>query len=166
MRALKCLVVMLAAGLMAACARPPEAPAVDVAAEAQAIRDASAAWLKLAQARDVAGIVNGVYAADAVTIFDGNIRKGTAEIQAGLEAEMAALPDATITWTTDNVVVAASGDLAYERGSFNFDPDGAGEKPAEAGEFVTVWSKADGSWRPVVDAGTARKAAEAAAPAT
>ena len=161
------MLVVAACGVLAAgCAKPaPEAPAVDLAAEAQAVRDRSAAWLQLAQARDVAGIVNGVYTADAATLFDGNIRKGSAEIQAGMEAEFAAAPDATTSWTTDDVKVAASGDLAYERGTFNFDPDGAGEAPASSGEFVTIWSKMDGTWRAAVDAGTARKAAEAAAPA-
>jgi len=167
MRGKNLMLVAAACGVLAAgCAKhEPEAPAVDLAAEAQAVRDRSAAWMQLAQARDVAGIVNGVYTADAATLFDGNIRKGTAEIQAGMEAEFAAAPDATTSWTTDDVKVAASGDLAYERGTFNFDPDGAGEAPASSGEFVTIWSKADGTWRAVVDAGTARKAAEAAAPA-
>ncbi|MGH6962825.1 MAG: nuclear transport factor 2 family protein [Dongiaceae bacterium] len=167
MRAMKCLGLLLSVGLLAACAKPgPEAPAVDLAAEAQAIRDRSAEWLKLAQARDIAGIVNTILTADAVTLSDGNIRKGSAEIQSGVEAEMAAMPAATISWNSDDVKVAASGDLAYERGSFSFDPDGAGEKAADNGEFVTVWSKVDGTWRAVVDAGTARKPAEeAAAPA-
>ena len=167
MRGRKLMLVAAACGVLAAgCAKPaPEAPAVDLAAEAQAVRDRSAAWLQLAQARDAAGIVNGVYTADAATLFDGNIRKGTAEIQAGMEAEFAASPDATTSWTTDDVKVAASGDLAYERGTFSFDPDGAGEAPANSGEFVTIWSKVDGTWRAAVDAGTARKAAEAVEPA-
>lgn len=157
----------IAAALLATgCAqKEAEAPAVDLAAEAQAIRDRSAAWLALAQAKDAAAIASGVYTSDAATLFDGEIRKGAAEIEAGMAAEMAATPDATTSWTTDDVKVAASGDLAYERGSFSFDPDGAGEKPANEGEFVTIWTKVDGTWRAVVDAGTARKPAEAAAPA-
>lgn len=157
----------LAASLLAAgCAKQEvAAPAVDLAAEAQAVRDRSAAWMQLSQARDVAGVVDGVFTADAVTISDGNIRKGTAEIRAEIEAETAAAPNATISWTTNHVHVAASGDLAYELGSFSFDPDGAGEAAAEEGEFVTVWTKVDGTWRAAVDAGTVRKAAEAAAPA-
>ena len=167
MRGQKWMLVAAACGALAAgCAKPaPEAPAVDVVAEAQAIRDRSAAWMQLAQAKDAAGIVNGIYTADGVALFDGDIRKGTAELQAGMEAEFTASPGATINWTTNDVQVAASGDLAYERGTFSFDPDGAGEAPAEEGEFVTIWTKADGTWRAVVDAGTARKAAEAAAPA-
>jgi uncharacterized protein (TIGR02246 family) len=148
--------------LVSACA---QAPKVDAAAEAQAIRDRSAEWLSLAQARDATAIANGVYTADAATLFDGVIRKGTADIQAGMTAEFAGAPDSTITWTTDDVKVAASGDLAYERGSFTFDPDGAGEAAPRTGEFVTIWTKVDGSWRAVVDAGTARKAEEPAAEA-
>lgn len=161
----KLFLAALAASVFAAgCAKPaPEAPAVDLAAEAQAVRDRSAAWMQLSQARDVAGVIDGVFTADAVTIGDGNIRKGSGEIRAALEAEAAAMPDATISWTTNHVHVAASGDLAYELGSFSFDPDGAGEAAVEEGEFVTVWTKVDGTWRVAVDAGTARKPAEAAA---
>jgi uncharacterized protein (TIGR02246 family) len=155
-------------GLAAGCAqKTPEAPAIDLVAEAQAIRDRSAAWLQMAAAKDVSGIVNSVYSASAVTLFDGEIRKGSSEIQTGMEAEFARMPDATISWTTTDVQVAASGDLAYELGSFTMDPDGAGETPAAEGEFLTVWSKVDGSWRAVADAGTTRAAAEdapAAAP--
>jgi ketosteroid isomerase-like protein len=160
------LVAAACAAFAAGCAKPaPQAPAVDLAAEAQAVRDRSAAWLQLAQAKDVAGIVNGVLTADSVALFDGNIRKGTAELQAGMEAENANMPNSTISWTTSDVHVAASGDLAYELGSFTFDADGDGEAAAANGEFVTVWTKADGTWRAAVDSGTVRKAAEAAAPA-
>ncbi len=155
------LVAAACAALAAGCAKPaPEAPAIDLAAEAQAVRDRSAAWLQLAQAKDTAGIVNGSYTSNAVTMFDGNIRKGSAEIQAGMDAENAEAPNSSITWSTTDVQVAQSGELAYELGTFTFDPDGAEPKPAVSGEFVTVWTKVDGNWRAAVDAGTARKAAE------
>lgn len=148
--------------LVTGCAK---GPAVDVAAEEQAIRARSADWLALAQSKDSAAIADGIYASDAATLFDGEIRKGAADIEAGMVADMAAAPDAAISWTTDEVHVAASGDLAYERGSFTLDPDGAGEATPRSGEFVTIWAKVDGTWRAMVDAGTARKAEEAAAPA-
>ncbi len=155
----------LCIGLLAACAQRPEAPAVDLAAEAEAIESRSAEWLQLALARDAAGIANGMYAPDAVTMFDGNVSRGTAEIQARMEKEMAENPDSTLAWTTNSVQVAASGDLAYELGSWTFDPDGAGAKPGVTGEYVTVWKKMDGTWRAVADAGSANLP-EAPAPAT
>ena len=156
------LIAAACAGLVAGCAKPaPEAPAVDLAAVAQAVRDRSAAWLQLAVAKDAAGIANDMYAANAVTLFDGDISHGTAEILARMEAENAAMPNASIEFATTDVQVAGSGDLAYELGTFTFDPDGAGVAPANSGEYVTVWTKADGTWRSVADAGTARKAAEA-----
>jgi len=160
------LIVVACAGLAAGCAKPaPEEPAVDLAAEAQAVRDRSAAWMQLAQAKDVAGIANDMYTANAVTLFDGSISHGTAEILARMEAQNAATPNATIEFSTTDVQVAASGDVAYELGTFTEDADGAGEAPSTSGEYVTVWVKADGTWRAVADAGTARKAAEAAASA-
>lgn len=167
MRVAKMILVAAAcAGLAAGCAKPaPEAPAVDLAAEAQAVRDRSAAWLQMAQAKDFAGIASGIFASDAVAMFDGDIRKGSAELQAGMEADNTKAPNASISWATSDVKVATSGDLAYELGSFTFDSDGTGEAAAVDGEYVTVWTKADGTWRVAADAGTARKTAEAAAAA-
>lgn len=160
----------LASGIvLAGCAakkdEAPAAPAIDAAAEEQAIRARSAEWLAAAQAKDTAATMT-VFAADAITLFDGQIRRGTAEIQAGLEQEKAEAPDAQVTWTTDSVTIAASGDLAWETGQVASDPDGAGEKPARSGAFSTVWRKIDGQWRVIADAGTmVEPAPEAAAPA-
>lgn len=150
--------LLVAAALTLGCVeKPPEQPAIDLAAEAQAIRDRSAEWLALASARDAAGVANGMYTADAVTLFDGDLNHGTAEIQASMEADTAEYPNSTIAWTTSQVHVAASGDLAYELGSFTFDPDGAGEAPGANGEYATVWVKSNGTWRAAADAGTASK---------
>ncbi|MGH8865872.1 MAG: YybH family protein [Burkholderiales bacterium] len=162
------LVLILAAATSASLAmgcaqKAPVAPAVDLAAEAQAVRDRSAAWQKLAHAKDAASIVNDIRSADSFTLDDGKILKGVAALQADLQAGYDAAPDGTIDWTTNDVKVAASGDLAYELGVFTYDPDGAGTKPAVSGEYVTVWSKIDGTWRAVVDAGTVLEPAVAPA---
>jgi uncharacterized protein (TIGR02246 family) len=157
----------LAGGLiLAGCAaKKEEAPAVDLAAEEQAIRARSAEWLAAAQAKDVAATMS-VFAPDAITLFDGEIRRGAAEIQAGQEKEIADAPDAQVTWTTTAVTVAGSGDLAWETGEVASDSDGAGPEAAKSGAFSTVWKKIDGAWRVVADAGTmSAPATEAAAPA-
>lgn len=147
---------LAAALLLGGCAarKSEETATVDVAAEQQAIRDRSAAWMQAAQAREAATIAGSFYSKDAITAYDGNVRRGRDAIQAGLDQDMATSPDSTISWTTDSVTVAASGDLAYELGTIARDPDGAGEQPAIAGAFVTVWRKIDGEWYAVADAGT------------
>ncbi len=165
------LIAALAAGIvLTGCAakkeEAPAAPAIDLAAEEQAIRARSAEWLAAAQAKDIATTMS-VFAPEAITLFDGQIRRGSAEIQAGQEKELAEAPDAQVTWTTTAVTVAGSGDLAWETGEVASDPDGAGPEPTKSGAFSTVWRKIDGAWRVVGDAGTMSvPAAEAATPAT
>lgn len=155
--------MLAAAALAIGCApKAPEAPAVDLAAEAQAVRDRSAAWQQMAHAKNIDGLVNDIYTANAVSMFDGDIRKGSAEIRASEESRLDA-PDQTFSWSATDVQVAKSGDLAYELGSFWFDTDGAGENPRVSGEYVTVWTKADGTWRVAVDSSTAVKPPEAPA---
>jgi ketosteroid isomerase-like protein len=155
--------LLLATVLTAGCARPAaQAPAVDLAAEAQAVRDRSAAWLQMAQAKDISGLVNDIYTANAVSMFDGEVRKGSAVIRASEETRLAP-PDQTFSWSATDVQVAKSGDLAYELGSFWFDTDGAGEQPVISGEYVVVWTKADGNWRVAVESSTAVKPPEAPA---
>lgn len=165
---------ILGAGLLAmGCAKKEEAPtaeeqaaaatpAVDLAAEEQAIRTRSGEWMNYANSKDAASIANVMFAPDAVAIYQGKAHKGSAAIQAQGEAEFKEMPDAVISWTSDQVRVAESGDLAVETGSFTLDPDGDGKKPAVSGSFVTAWAKVDGQWRAITDA--AGPNAEAAKP--
>ncbi|HWN05575.1 MAG TPA: nuclear transport factor 2 family protein [Steroidobacteraceae bacterium] len=131
----------------------PAAPVVDLAAEEQAIRNRSGEWMNYANSRDAASIANKIFAADGVLIADEKAHKGTAAVQAAMEAEMKANPKSLVTWTSDQVRVSTGGDFAMENGSFNFDPDGDGKKPAVQGSFATTWAKVDGEWRVLSDAG-------------
>ena len=76
-----------------------------------------------------------------------------------MDAQMKKMPNALVSWTSDKVQVAESGDLAFETGSFTVDPDGEGKKPAIQGSFATTWAKVDGQWRAVSDAGGENAAA-------
>jgi ketosteroid isomerase-like protein len=146
--------VVLAVSILGACAAPPEQPpAVDRAADEQAIREASAAWLKAAQEKNAA-VIDGLLAADVTTIYDGEVHQGIAAVRSNREEDWTSRPDATIDWTTSEIGVAACGDLAYERGHWASDPDGPGEAPEEHGEYLTVWKKIDGRWMVLHDAGT------------
>lgn len=134
---------------------PPEpaAPAVDLAAEEAAIRNRSAEWMNFVNAKDAASIRN-VYTADATTIFDGYVRRGDAVV-ASAEKNFADHPNEVVSWTTDSVRLAQSGDLAIEFGTLRTDPDGAeGKEPATDGAFVTTWVKTADGWRVLADAGT------------
>jgi len=160
------LIAAAAAGAMifSACAKKDEAtegqaaeaaatPAVDLAAEEQAIRNRSGEWMNYANAKDAASIANGIFTPDGTAIMNDKAHKGSAAIQAGMEKQMKENPDALVSWATEQVRVAQSGDLALETGSFNFDPDGAGKKPEVHGSFVTTWVKVDDQWRAAADAG-------------
>lgn len=164
------LAITLATALLAtACAKKeepkaeapaePAAPVVDLAAEEQAIRTRSGEWMNYANSKDAASIATKMYAPDGVLIADEKAYKGTAAIQAAMEKEMKDNPKSLVSWTSDQVRVSSSGDFAIENGSFTFDPDGDGKKPAVQGSFATTWAKVDGEWRVLSDAGGENAAA-------
>jgi uncharacterized protein (TIGR02246 family) len=165
------LILAAAAMLMfvAGCAQKAEVSAVDLATEEKAIWERSAEWLALAQAKDASAIANTIFLPDAITVFEGVVRNGSAEIQAGMDKEYSDLPAATMAWTTNSVKLASSGDMAWETGAWTLDPDGSGEAAPISGSFVTVWSKVDGEWRVAADSGSSPRqespAAATAAPA-
>ena len=145
----------------AACAAPAEqAPAVDLAAEAEAVETVSMQWLEATKARDLEAATN-LFADDAV-FFDqgeGSI-VGLPAIRADIESSWAQNPDFTLSWSTTSVNVALSGDMAWERGSWTYDPDGAGEAGEMTGEYVTVYTKVDGDWKAVSDIGVTHEVEE------
>jgi ketosteroid isomerase-like protein len=142
------VLLAVAAGL-GGCTQQQAAPAVDLAAETQAVRDASAKWLAAAQAKDWASAAAN-FTADGIAFPENKEPMvGPAAIQAGMEADWAATPNASISWTTDNVVVAASGDLAYETGTWTRTDEGK----QDTGKYITVWHKRDGQWKAIGDMG-------------
>jgi uncharacterized protein (TIGR02246 family) len=134
-------------------AAPPPEPAIDLAAEEQAIRNRSGEWMNYANSGDAASMAEKIFAPDGVLIADEKAYKGTAAIKAKFEDDIKKNPDALISWTSDEVRVASGGDFAMENGNFSFDPDGDGRKSAVQGSFATTWSKVDGEWRVLSDAG-------------
>jgi uncharacterized protein (TIGR02246 family) len=152
------LTVALVAAGFAACAPQAteevvETTAIDLAAEEQAIRDISATWLEASRAGDAQTIAN-FFLPDGETIFDGQHIVGREAIMADAMANFEANPDRTMVWSTTSVVVAASGDLAVERGEWTYDPDGPGDAAEESGQYVTTYVKTAEGWKVLVDAGT------------
>jgi uncharacterized protein (TIGR02246 family) len=123
------------------------------AVEAEAdIRAAVVEWSKASKARDVDKAVS-VYADDAIEFVD----KGPAAV--GKEAirkvwkEMLAQPGPGLTFSTTEVEVAHSAEMAWEHGIYDLaTADKDGKVTDEKGKYVVVWKKQfDGSWKVVAD---------------
>ncbi len=160
------LQIVLIAGLaFTACAAPPPAEPPDTrAADESAIRAAIEEWSAAAEAKDPEAFVR-VYADDAVLMLaDAPDMRGIAALREGT-AGMMQDPNFALSFAADDVVVARSGDLAYETGTYTMtmtDPSGA--PVTEAGHYVVVWQKqADGAWKVVIDAPVSDPPAEARA---
>ena len=128
---------------------PPDTRAADEATLRTLIKD----WSASAQAKDAAKFVS-FYAEDAVVMLANEPDiKGLPAIREGIPAMMQD-PAFALSFEPDTVVVARSGDLAYETGTYSMTMTGPEKKPAtEKGHYVVVWRKQpDGAWRVAVDA--------------
>lgn len=129
------------------------AQAETAVADEDAIRRISSNWLEHAQARRADSIA-AYFAPDAVVLEQGEPPiEGVQAIRADIEEEWTENPDFTVDWSTTSVQVAASGDMAWERGAWTFDPDGPGKAPELQGEYITVYEKVDGEWKVAADIG-------------
>ena len=156
MNALGRTFVLVGALALVACAQPapPPTPPPDTRADDEAaLRATIKEWAAAAQAKDAAKFVS-FYADDAVVMMAGAPDiSGMAAIREGIGAMMQD-PHFALSFEPDNVVVARSGDLAYETGPYSMTMTGADKKAAtERGHYVAVWRKqSDGSWKVAVDA--------------
>ena len=157
MNALSRTLTLVGAAALVACAgqpAPEPTPTPDTrAADEAALRATIRDWAAAAQAKDAGKFVS-VYAEDAVVMLaNAPDMKGIAAIREGVPGMMQD-PAFALSFEPDNVVVARSGDLAYETGPYSMTMTGPGKKPStEKGRYVTVWRKqADGTWKVAVDA--------------
>jgi len=142
--------------------QPPAAPPDTRAADEAAIHAAVKEWSGSAQAKD-ADKFSSFYAEDGVVMMeDAPDISGKAAIREAIGGMMQD-PNFSLSFAADKVVVARSGDLAYETGTYAMTLSDAKKQPStEKGNYVVVWQKqADGAWKvvrdvPVSDPGAAK----------
>ena len=141
---------------LAACAQPPQAPVEPPdtrAADEATIHAAVKEWSASAQAKD-ADKFTSVYAEDATVMMEAAPDvTGKAAIREAIGGMMQD-PNFALSFAANKVVVARSGDLAYETGTYSMTMSDAKKKPStNSGNYVVVWQKqADGAWKVMVDA--------------
>lgn len=126
----------------------------DAAAIEKQIKAVETQWNADYNAHNVDAIA-GHYAADAALANPGAaLATDAASRHAGIAAFVAD-PSLKLSFASDRVLVAKSGDIASSRGHYTMETmDPATKKPkTETGSYLTVWQKqANGSWKAVEDA--------------
>jgi len=143
--------ILLPLAVLAGC-QSLSAPAPDPVREEAAIRATDARWLAAAQAHDLEQTVS-YWTDDVYMMPPGGPAMVGKEALRRYVAGAFTIPDFSISWVTDHIWVAKSGDVAYAVGTDTIrltSPDG---KPVvEHNKAVAVWRKgADGSWKCAVD---------------
>lgn len=139
------LMLVAAVMLVAACEQPAtnanhEADDHDPEARRAEVQQLNDRWLELSNARDLDALVQ-LYASDVVVITPEGTLHGRDEVRAHFEDN----PEGEGTLTTDRMVVADSGDLAYIFGSWD---SGAGY----SGDYLSVLARRGGEWQWIADA--------------
>jgi len=123
-----------------------EEPAVDIAAEEAAIREANTAWVNASNDKDLDAAMS-LFADDYVRLMAGAIgmrdKAGEREMLADWYTQ-----GWKSAWEPTKVIIAGSGDLAYAYGLYLNEREEEGELRQVQGGFLNVWKKqADGSWK-------------------
>jgi uncharacterized protein (TIGR02246 family) len=143
-------IAMLAPGLVLGCASPPATSVVDVEAERAAIEQLAADWSATTNQAAEAGADGyvSVAAEDVVVLPPNGTRVDGRQAVRDWALQYAAADGWAVTWTPTLIKVAASGDVAYAVGTYEFslmDPDG--NAVTDQGKFLDTFEKqADGTW--------------------
>jgi ketosteroid isomerase-like protein len=127
--------------------------AADPAAIEQELKTIEAGWEKDYQAHNVDNAV-AHYSSDAAVANPG-IALASDEVSRKMAiTQFLSDPSMKVTFASDRVGVAKSGEIAYTRGHYAVDSvDPKSKQPkTETGSYLTVWQKqSDGSWKAVED---------------
>ena len=113
----------------------------------QTIREIDAAWSQALQQKDLAKVMSN-YAEDASFLPpDEPIVRGVGNIREWF-AKRIAPPGYRAAFAPTTIVIAKSGDLAYELGTFRVTIDDESGKPIEyVGKHLVTWEKRGGHWK-------------------
>lgn len=120
-------------------------------ADEQAIRDIHTRWAALIQAKDAAAIQQ-LYGDDAVLMAPGEDEVvGSAAIGARWGRQLQ-LEGFNFRLNPEQLVISTSGDLAYDRGTYDFAATIPQLGPiTDTGKYVLVWQKSGNDWKVISD---------------
>jgi len=125
---------------------------LNIADEENAIRDTDARWLKAVQAQDYEGAL-AFWTDDAMVLPPNSSAVVGKDAIRKYVMGASAIPGFSITWTTGQIWVSGSGDLAYESAASAITATGPdGKLATEKNKGIVVWKRQpDGSWKCAVD---------------
>jgi ketosteroid isomerase-like protein len=124
------------------------ASGADTKAIEEALRDLDAQWSASGTAKDLDKTVS-YYSDDAIVMPPNASAATSSEAIRKVWQDLLASPGLVISWKTDKVEVAKSGDLACLSGAYELTMNDASGKPVnDHGKYVEVWEKqSDGKWK-------------------
>src|SRR5262245_55902352 len=143
---MRVLFALVAAVLISGCSTAPQP---DLAADERAIRELAARWQKALLDRD-AETQASMFADDGLSYHDGQEPLvGPAAILEWEKNAVTRHPKAKITSTTNELRIAAAGDIAIQSGEGQLTDLGENgeDHTVRKQRFVTVWKKVNGQWK-------------------
>lgn len=120
------------------------------AAADREIRALLPGWLDAVARKDSAAIAT-YYAQDGrFMVPNAPIAQGR-EAVAATWAYLLSLPGVALTFGPTHIEAAASGDLAFEIGTYALGFDRDGKRIEDRGKYVVVWKRLDGTWKAAAD---------------
>ena len=114
------------------------------------IRAVIAQWLELVASKDAQSIA-GLYAEDGrFMVPNASAAEGRPAI-AAMWAHLLSLPGVSLDFGPTLIETAASGDLAYEVGTYRLAYDTEAGRKQDSGKYVVVWKNEGGSWKAAAD---------------
>ena len=117
----------------------------------RALRELDQAFVRHANSKDAAGLVEAFYSQDAALLPpDSPVIRGTDQIRSFWQGLLDA-GGADVTLETTQI--ESSGELAYGIGRYTFTmPSPSGERSRQSGKYLVVFRrKSDGSWKAIAD---------------
>ena len=128
----------------------PAKPTVDIAAEERTIHRLTDSIAGLEVKRDVEAVLS-FYAPDAILQIPGAPSLVGRDAQRPVVKEFFSLPFTDEVMKNRTVVVAASGDLAYDIGADNLITKTATGQTEETGKSIIIYRKIGGEWKVVAN---------------
>jgi ketosteroid isomerase-like protein len=116
-----------------------------------AVRKADQDWARVFGAKQLDAAVNACAPTARVLPPNAPLAVGHEQISK-LFASFFALSDLKVTWQTDDVHVARSGELAFTTGHYEMSFAGPnGRTIQDHGKYATAWEKSGDGWKVIVD---------------